>query len=150
MMNAGDIYHIEPGDILMSNWGNLIKVDDFNANKRDLEAEQNAYEFKKWLQEEFARNDEKVRAEVFADAPENRVMQQIKDICAKNSEITTRSAEKATKGRTPGQIGCPPENVIPKQDHAYANLEDSPDIGPDLVKRTGSVQQPQPRDNTLV
>ena len=80
-------------------------MDDFNANTRDLEGEQNAYEYKKWLQEEFARNDEKVRAEVFADAPENRVMQQIKDICAKNSEITTRSAEKDTKGRTPGQIG---------------------------------------------
>ena len=70
---------------------------------------------------------------------------------AKDSDLMTRSAEKdRRKGKTPGPIGCSPESIIAKQNQAYANLEDPPDMGPDLANRKSIGQYRQPRNtNTL-
>jgi hypothetical protein len=41
------VYHEEPGDIPVENWGKLVKSEDFNANTKDLEAERKTYNYVK-------------------------------------------------------------------------------------------------------
>ena len=119
---------------------------DFNANTRDFEAERKAYEYGKRSREGYSQvhdSDKGFHAEQSAEAPDDGVMQKIKEMRAKNSNLTMRSAEKTRKGKTPGPIDCSPENVIAKQEHS---LEGSPNIRPDLVIRNGNGQYKLSKD----
>ena len=119
-----------------SNGGDFIKTEgDFNANM-DYTAERRAYEHAKRAHDVYTR----AHCSIAAAAPE---MQQLKDMRARNSDLSSKSAEKdRRKSKTLGRIGCSPENVIPKQHQACNTLENNPDIGPDTRYTYQSVQSP--------
>ena len=57
-------YHEEPGNLLIESWGMLVKSEDYNANTKDLEAENNRYEYVRKTRERLEtmhthENDEK-------------------------------------------------------------------------------------------
>jgi hypothetical protein len=147
--DVNEVYHVHPGDIQEDSWGIVKTSEDVNANTRDFEAEQKAFEHAKSLREGY-EHDERFHTGHVEELGEDGLVQQIINIRARNVDIQSRSAEKAQKGKAAGLINCSPESVMIKHDHNDGNSDDFPDIAPThSTPRTTGVVKGTSHSSTL-